>query len=426
MRDAADGSASARPARVPLLVKIAPDLADDDVLAVADLALELGLDGIIATNTTIARDGLASDPAEVERVGAGGLSGRPLRSRATEVVRLLRERVGPDLTLVGVGGITTADDARERLAAGATLLQGYTAFVYEGPWWPRRVVRGLRGSRMTTDTAAPERTPLHVAGELLATRRIGAYHHLTVVAPGVAERFRPGTFVAVSTGAERLARRAFWIHRVKPSGGYGATLELVVEVRGPGTRWLAAQTPGTPLQVTGPLGRPFALPAEAVPCLLVGEGYAAAPLFPLAERLRERDCAVSLLVAGSDEAHLLSALEARRSARAVTVVTGDGSVGQRGTRRRRGRGGAAALGRRRRLRRRLGAHAARRRRGGRGGRRLEPGRPRAAADLRHRPVPGLPGPGRRRERRAPAGPGVRRRPRAPRRPGRLGRAGRDR
>ena len=146
VRDAADGSTGARPARVPLLVKIAPDLADDDVLAVADLALELGLDGIIATNTTIARDGLASDPAEVERIGAGGLSGRPLRSRATDVVRMLRERVGPDLALVGVGGITTADDARERLAAGATLLQGYTAFVYQGPWWPRRVVRGLRGA----------------------------------------------------------------------------------------------------------------------------------------------------------------------------------------------------------------------------------------------------------------------------------------
>jgi len=180
-------------------------------------------------------------------------------------------------------------------------------------------------------TTIPERTPLHVAGELLASRRIGAHHHLTVVAPGVAERFRPGTFVAVSTGEERLGRRAFWIHKVKTSGGYGATIELVVEVRGAGTSWLASQPAGTPLAITGPLGRPFALPAEPVPCVLVGEGYAAAPLFPLAERLRERDCPVSMLVAGPDEAHLLSALEARRSARAVTVVTGDGSVGQRGT-----------------------------------------------------------------------------------------------
>lgn len=132
--------------RVPLLVKIAPDLADADVLAVADLAVELGLDGIVATNTTISRDGLASTPAEVERAGAGGLSGAPLRERALEVLRLLRERVGPDLTIIGVGGIGSAADARERLAAGATLLQAYTAFVYEGAAWPRRVQRELVGT----------------------------------------------------------------------------------------------------------------------------------------------------------------------------------------------------------------------------------------------------------------------------------------
>lgn len=129
--------------RVPLLVKIAPDLADDDVLAVADLAGAIGLDGIIATNTTIARDGLATDRAEVERMGAGGLSGRPLRWRSLEVLRLLRGRVGPGLTLIGVGGIGTVEDARERLDAGATLLQGYTALIYEGPWWPTRIVAGL-------------------------------------------------------------------------------------------------------------------------------------------------------------------------------------------------------------------------------------------------------------------------------------------
>jgi dihydroorotate dehydrogenase len=129
--------------RVPLLVKIAPDLSDDDVLAVADLALATGLDGIIATNTTISRSGLRTHRASVNHVGAGGLSGRPLTQRAEDVVRLLRGRVGPDLTLVGVGGITSVDDARRRLAAGADLLQAYTAFVYEGPLWPRRIVRGL-------------------------------------------------------------------------------------------------------------------------------------------------------------------------------------------------------------------------------------------------------------------------------------------
>jgi dihydroorotate dehydrogenase len=128
---------------VPLLVKIAPDLADDDVLAVADLATAVGLAGIVATNTTISRDGLASSPTEVRAIGVGGLSGRPLTSRALEVMRLLRQRVGDGLTLVGVGGITTADDARARLEAGADLLQGYTAFVYEGPGWPRRILKGL-------------------------------------------------------------------------------------------------------------------------------------------------------------------------------------------------------------------------------------------------------------------------------------------
>ena len=124
---------------VPLLVKIAPDLSDDDVLAVADLALELGLDGIVATNTTISREGLRSGPEEIARVGAGGLSGRPLRERSLEVLELLRKRVGPDLTIVSVGGISDADDARVRLDAGATLLQAYTAFVYEGAGWPARV-----------------------------------------------------------------------------------------------------------------------------------------------------------------------------------------------------------------------------------------------------------------------------------------------
>jgi dihydroorotate dehydrogenase len=130
--------------RVPLLVKIAPDLADDDVLEVADLALSIGLDGIIATNTTISREGLRTPASRVEEIGAGGLSGAPLTERALAVMRLLRERVGPDLCLVGVGGITTVADAQARLEAGATLLQGYTAFVYEGPLWPRRIVRGVQ------------------------------------------------------------------------------------------------------------------------------------------------------------------------------------------------------------------------------------------------------------------------------------------
>jgi dihydroorotate dehydrogenase len=129
--------------RVPLLVKIAPDLADADVDAVADLALELGLDGIIATNTTITRDGLASPAAEVAAAGAGGLSGAPLRDRSLAVLRRLRARAGDRLVLIAAGGIETPEDAWERLRAGATLVQGYTGFIYGGPLWPRRVHAGL-------------------------------------------------------------------------------------------------------------------------------------------------------------------------------------------------------------------------------------------------------------------------------------------
>ena len=111
----------------------------------ADMALAIGLDGIIATNTTISRAGLRTRDAKVEEVGAGGLSGRPLTDRSLDVLRLLRGRVGPDLTLIGVGGITTVAEAQARLDAGATLLQGYTGFIYEGPLWPRQIVQGVTG-----------------------------------------------------------------------------------------------------------------------------------------------------------------------------------------------------------------------------------------------------------------------------------------
>jgi len=141
VRAALDAAAPRR--RVPLLVKIAPDLADADVDAVADLALELGLDGIIATNTTVSRDGLTSPAAEVAAAGAGGLSGPPLRARSLAVLRRLHARAGDRLVLIAAGGIETPDDAWERLRAGATLVQAYTAFVYGGPLWPRRMHAGL-------------------------------------------------------------------------------------------------------------------------------------------------------------------------------------------------------------------------------------------------------------------------------------------
>ncbi|MGI8524491.1 MAG: quinone-dependent dihydroorotate dehydrogenase [Nocardioides sp.] len=140
VRRVADGSAGRH---VPLLVKIAPDLDDADVDAVAALSVELGLDAMVATNTTIARAGLTTDAAEIARIGAGGLSGAPLRGRSRDVLTRLR-RAAPDLTLVSVGGIDSAVEARARLDAGADLVQAYSAFVYGGPLWPRRTARGLR------------------------------------------------------------------------------------------------------------------------------------------------------------------------------------------------------------------------------------------------------------------------------------------
>jgi len=138
-----DAVAAATDNHVPLLVKIAPDLADEDVDAIGDLAVDLGLAGIIATNTTLARDQLASRPAEISAAGPGGLSGPPLRDRSLHVLRRLRARVGDRVLLVASGGIETADDAWERILAGATLVQAYTGFVYGGPLWPRRIQAGL-------------------------------------------------------------------------------------------------------------------------------------------------------------------------------------------------------------------------------------------------------------------------------------------
>lgn len=128
----------------PVLVKIAPDMDDEQINAIVDLVVEIGLDGIIATNTTISRDGLLTSANELERIGAGGLSGEPLKERALEVLHTIRARAPRELCVISVGGVTTADDVIERLDAGATLVQGFTAFLYEGPLWARAINRGLR------------------------------------------------------------------------------------------------------------------------------------------------------------------------------------------------------------------------------------------------------------------------------------------
>ena len=123
----------------PVLVKIAPDLANEDIAAVADLVLDLGLAGVIATNTTVSRQNLKTDPSKVDAAGAGGLSGAPLKERSLEVLRLLNARMNGRAAIISVGGIETPQEAAERIANGATLIQGYTGWIYQGPLWPRRI-----------------------------------------------------------------------------------------------------------------------------------------------------------------------------------------------------------------------------------------------------------------------------------------------
>jgi dihydroorotate dehydrogenase len=129
----------------PILVKIAPDLADDDIRAIVDLAQQSKLAGIIATNTTIRRDGLKTQTIGGKPIAdeAGGISGKPVRSRSTEVIRLIYRHTKGKLPIVGVGGIFTADDAWEKITAGASLVQVYTGWIYEGPGMARRVMAGL-------------------------------------------------------------------------------------------------------------------------------------------------------------------------------------------------------------------------------------------------------------------------------------------
>lgn len=126
----------------PILLKIAPDLGEEQLLEIAQIVQETELAGVIATNTTISRAGLQTPEATVSEIGAGGLSGAPVRARATEVIRFLRQALPPQTVIIGVGGIDSAEAAQDKLAAGATLVQVYSGFVYEGPGLVRRVVEG--------------------------------------------------------------------------------------------------------------------------------------------------------------------------------------------------------------------------------------------------------------------------------------------
>jgi dihydroorotate dehydrogenase electron transfer subunit len=176
-------------------------------------------------------------------------------------------------------------------------------------------------------------TPVQVKGEVLSVKQVGAYLSMTVVASGIAEQTRPGQFVAVAVGGDdssMLLRRAFSIHKVADRGVYGGTVEFVFAVHGKGTAWLADRHPHDPVDVVGPLGRPFALPKNPANCVLVGGGYGAAPLFMLSEALRKRGCRVDFVLGAGTADKLFGALDAKRMAASVAFTTDDGSYGERG------------------------------------------------------------------------------------------------
>jgi len=130
--------------RKPVLLKIAPDLTNEQLDEIVEVLHDSGLDGVIATNTTISRENLNSDAQEIARIGAGGLSGKPLAKRSTEVIKYLAERSDKKFIIIGVGGIHSETDAIEKLNAGADLIQLYTGFIYEGPALIQRIKKRLK------------------------------------------------------------------------------------------------------------------------------------------------------------------------------------------------------------------------------------------------------------------------------------------
>ena len=182
-----------------------------------------------------------------------------------------------------------------------------------------------------TSGEARRAQPVTTTAQVAQSRDVGAYRQLTLLAPGVAQTARPGHFVALAIGDERasmLLRRAFSIHRAAP--GEAGTVDVVVADAGPGTHWLSELRPGDEVAVLGPLGNPFPVPTAPTSCTLVGGGYGSAPLFWLAEVLRDRGCRVDLVLGAATEQRLFGVETGQQVADSTTVTTDDGTTGAQG------------------------------------------------------------------------------------------------
>lgn len=169
--------------------------------------------------------------------------------------------------------------------------------------------------------------------EILSTRRLGAFTVLTLVAPEIAERARPGQFVAIAMPEDRdfTLRRHFSIHQASRRGGWAGTLEFVVSPEGAGTKWLGSARAHQFLDVIGPLGKPFSYPKKLTNCLLVAEGRGAATLYFLAQELLARHKRVDMVVGAQTHEAVFKPIEAKRLSQTVSIVTADGSLGERGS-----------------------------------------------------------------------------------------------
>jgi len=169
--------------------------------------------------------------------------------------------------------------------------------------------------------------------EVLNARKLGVYHSLTLVAPEVAERVRPGQFVSVGMPPDRafLLRRHFSIHQASRRGGWAGTLEFVFDPRGPGTAWLAEVKAHQFLDVIGPLGTAFAYPKKLTNCLLVSEGHGAATIYFLSQELRAQGKRVDMIVGAESHEHVFKPIDGKRLSQTIAIVTADGSLGERGS-----------------------------------------------------------------------------------------------
>jgi len=177
------------------------------------------------------------------------------------------------------------------------------------------------------------RNAIQIQAEVLSNKKVGPYHHMVFAVGDMAAHSKPGNFVAISVGGEQsslILRRAFAIYRASDKGPMGGSIELVVAPHGQGSKWLCNQNVGAFVDMVGPLGTAFGIPTTNANTMLIGGGYGSAPLFALAEVLKNRGCRVDMVLGASTANKIYAPLEGKRSVSSLTLTTDDGTTGIHG------------------------------------------------------------------------------------------------